>query len=148
MRIAVEVKGGRGGMFGGDSSSTSVTLDAIADYEVGAATVAVLNILQAHGIGDGPDVSDGDDESVGETAESDEKDDPTLAIAMTEDEHRAQHEERERAWTRDPRQHPAVSDALRSLGDAVLTDDEAERIIVAVKAGRRLGRERGIADGR
>ena len=71
MRIAVEVKGGTGGVFGGDSSSTSVTLDDIADYEVGAATVAVMSVLQAHGIGDGPDVGDGDDASVGTTEQSD-----------------------------------------------------------------------------
>lgn len=72
MRIAIAVKGGSGSMFGGSNSSTEVTFDAIADYELGAATVSVLNVLAAHGIGS---VSDSDDESVGTTAES-EKGEP------------------------------------------------------------------------
>lgn len=84
MRIAVSIKGGSGSMFGGSNSSTDVTLDAIADYEVGAATVAVLNILAAHGIGAEP-VGDGDDESVGTVAESDEKVDPRNSPAAPGD---------------------------------------------------------------
>lgn len=84
MRITSSIKDGSGNMFSGSNSSTDVTLDAIADYELGAATVAVLNILAAHGIGAAPDSaepdSDGDDESVGAVAESDEKGDPRNGI--------------------------------------------------------------------
>lgn len=89
--------------------------------------------------------SDGDDQSE-EAYATDSKDEP--ARAMTEDEYRAQHAARERVWTRDPQQHPAVTDALRTLSDAVLTYEEADLLRKAIKRGKRLGEERGISSGR
>jgi len=76
MRLSVKTSQG-GGMFGGGPSS-EVTIEG-QDYEAGQATVSVLSILAQNGIGGFPG-GDGDDETVGTTAD-DEKSEPDEAPA-------------------------------------------------------------------
>lgn len=66
MKIRVKVSETGVPLMQAGAATTVVDINA-QDYEMGQATVAVLNILQAHGIGQ---VSDGDEDSVGTTSES------------------------------------------------------------------------------